>query len=156
MKEYENTGIIGIGELRIPSDEQLERGVAITECVQDIPCNPCVDACPVNAISMETINSPPIVDFDRCTGCAQCVAVCPGLAIFVVKKEEKAARITMPYEFIPLPEKGDRVRAIDREGNDVGDAEFLRGVKKKDGAYLVTVQVDAGLAMAVRNIRVVK
>jgi len=156
MKEYEKTGVIGTEELRIPSDEQLRKGVAITECVQDIPCNPCVDACPVNAISMETINSPPVVDFDRCTGCAQCVAVCPGLAIFVVKKEEERAMITMPYEFIPLPEKGDRVRALDREGNDVGDAEVVRVVKKKDSTCLVTVEVKGALAMVVRNIRVVK
>ena len=154
MKEYERTGIIGMEELDIPSEEQLERGVAITECVQDIPCNPCVDACPVGAISMETINSPPVVDYDRCTGCARCVAVCPGLAIFVVKKEEGRALITIPYEFLPLPEKGDIVRALDREGNDVGDAEVVRVVRKKDSTCLVTVGVKRKLAMVVRNVRV--
>ncbi|RLF43886.1 MAG: (4Fe-4S)-binding protein, partial [Thermoplasmata archaeon] len=68
MKEYEKTGVIALNEIRIPSEEQLKRGVAITECVQEIPCNPCVDACPVDAISMENINSPPFVDYDKCTG----------------------------------------------------------------------------------------
>ncbi len=156
MKEYEKTGVISLEEIRIPSEEQFERGVAITECVQDIPCNPCVDACPVNAISMESINSPPVVDYDRCTACAQCAAVCPGLAIFVVKKEGSRALITMPYEFLPLPEKGDTAIALDREGNDVGTAEVVRVIRKKDSTSLVTVGVERELAMVVRNIRVVK
>jgi len=156
MKEYEKTGVIGLEELRIPSEEQLKRGVAITECVQEIPCNPCVDACPVDAISMENINSPPVVDYDKCTGCAQCAAVCPGLAIFIVKLEEEKALVTLPYEFLPLPEKGDEVKALDREGKEVGKAIVRRAIKKKDKTCLVTVEVDKELAMVVRNIRVVK
>ncbi|KAA0004004.1 MAG: 4Fe-4S dicluster domain-containing protein [Thermoplasmata archaeon] len=156
MKEYERTGVISIEEIRVPSEEQLKRGVAITECIQEIPCNPCVDACPVNAISMEDINSPPFVDYDRCTGCAQCAAVCPGLAIFVVKLEDESALITLPYEFLPLPEKGEEVEALDREGRGVGKAIVRRVVKKKDNTALVTVSVDRKLAMDVRNIRVLR
>jgi len=156
MKEYERTGVISIEEIRVPSEEQLKRGVAITECIQEIPCNPCVDACPVDAISMENINSPPLVDYDKCTGCAQCAAVCPGLAIFIVKLEEEKALVTLPYEFLPLPEKGDEVKALDREGKEVGKAIARRVIKKKDRTCLVTVEVDKELAMVVRNIRVVK
>ena len=156
MKEYEKTGVIALNEIRIPSEEQLKRGVAITECVQEIPCNPCVDACPVDAISMENINSPPFVDYDKCTGCAQCAAVCPGLAIFVVKLEEEKALVTLPYEFLPLPEKGEEVKALDREGKEAGKAIVKRVIKKMDRTCLVTVEVDRELAMVARNIRVVK
>jgi len=156
MKEYEKTGVIGLEELRIPSEKHLEKGVAVSECIQEIPCNPCVDACPVNAISMETINSPPVVDYDRCTGCAQCVAVCPGLAIFVVKKEDDGALITIPYEFLPVPEKGEVVKALDREGNEVDTAVVRRVITKKNSTCLITVEVKKDLAMVVRNIRVVK
>ncbi|KAA0000602.1 MAG: 4Fe-4S dicluster domain-containing protein [Thermoplasmata archaeon] len=156
MKEYEKTGVIALNEIRIPSEEQLKRGVAITECVQEIPCNPCVDACPVDAISMENINSPPFVDYDKCTGCAQCAAVCPGLAIFVVKLEEEKALVTLPYEFLPLPEKGEEVKALDREGKEAGKAIVKRVIKKRDRTCLVTVEVDRELAMVARNIRVVK
>ncbi|RLF47307.1 MAG: (4Fe-4S)-binding protein, partial [Thermoplasmata archaeon] len=142
MKEYEKTGVIALNEIRIPSEEQLKRGVAITECVQEIPCNPCVDACPVDAISMENINSPPFVDYDKCTGCAQCAAVCPGLAIFVVKLEEEKALVTLPYEFLPLLEKGEEVKALDREGKEAGKAIVKRVIKKRDRTCLVTVEVD--------------
>jgi len=46
-----------------PSEERLLKGfVAVHECYQDIPCNPCVESCPVHAISMEKLTSPPVID----------------------------------------------------------------------------------------------
>ena len=62
MKDYEKDGILHVKDLLLPTDEQLKKGVAITECIQEIPCNPCVDSCPVKAISMKDINAPPIVN----------------------------------------------------------------------------------------------
>ena len=56
IKKYEKTGVLSIRNLRLPTDDQLKKGVAIIECVQEIPCNPCIAICPVNAISMENIN----------------------------------------------------------------------------------------------------
>ena len=107
MPEYTRTGVLTRHDLlQIPTDKQLEKGVAVIECVQEIPCNPCVDACPVHAISMKDINAPPYVDFDRCTSCTKCVGVCPGLAIFVIKVKENKAWITIPYEFLPVPTVG--------------------------------------------------
>ena len=36
----------------VPPPERLERGpVIIIECVENIPCNPCVDACPKGVIT---------------------------------------------------------------------------------------------------------
>ena len=64
MHQYEKTGILSHKDLQIPSQKQLEKGVAILECVQEIPCNPCVDSCPVHAISMKDINAPPVNDFE--------------------------------------------------------------------------------------------
>jgi len=35
-----------------PSEERLLKGfVAVHECYQDIPCNPCVESCPVHVNS---------------------------------------------------------------------------------------------------------
>ena len=35
-----------------PSEERFAKGpVAIAECVQEIPCNPCEAACPMHAIT---------------------------------------------------------------------------------------------------------
>ena len=71
-----------------PPQERFNKGpVVIVECFQEIPCNPCVDACKLKAIAKpKDINDLPIVDFGKCNGCGACIAQCPGLAIFVVDK----------------------------------------------------------------------
>ena len=154
MREYQRTGVLSHQDLlQMPSDAQLEKGVAFIECIQEIPCNPCVDACPVHAISMKDINAPPYVDFDRCTSCMRCVGICPGLAIFVIKAKGDKAWVTMPYEFLPAPTVGMMVDALDREGKSRGPAKVTRVVKAKK-TLLVTIEVDRSLAMDVRNLRV--
>lgn len=153
MLEYEKTGILAPKDLQMPTKKQLEKGVAILECVQEIPCNPCVDSCPVHAISMKDVNAPPVNDFDRCIGCTKCVGICPGLAIFVVKIKDKKAWVTLPYEFVPEPKKGDVVQALDRTGKARGDAVITK-VVKQGKTRVVTIEIESKLAMDVRNIRV--
>ncbi|MCK5261461.1 MAG: 4Fe-4S binding protein [Thermoplasmatales archaeon] len=153
MKKYEKTGVLSIRNLRLPTDDQLKKGVAIIECVQEIPCNPCIAVCPVNAISMKNINDLPKVDFNKCTGCRRCVGICPGLAIFVVKVKEDKALITLPYEFLPIPKVGDIVTALDREGNSRGNAKVVK-VNRKEKTIVITIEVSKDLAMEVRNTRV--
>ena len=152
IKNYEKTGILSLKDLTLPTDEQLKKGVVIIECVQEIPCDPCVAICPVNSISMKDINDTPKVDYDKCTGCKRCVGICPGLAIFVVKIEEDNALITLPYEFFPIPKVGDIVTALDRDGKSRGPAEVIK-VSKSKKTTVVTIKVDKELAMEVRNIK---
>ena len=153
MYGYEKTGVLSTKDLKLPSEKQLEKGVAILECVQEIPCNPCVDSCPVNAISMKDINAPPVIDFDKCIGCRKCVGLCPGLAIFVVKVKDGKGLITLPYEFLPVPKAGDKVKTLDREG-EIREEGIIRKVVKKDKTMIITVEVSEDLAMDIRNIRV--
>ena len=93
MKEYEKTGVLSLKDLRLPNKKQLEKGVAVIECVQNIPCNPCVDACPFNAISMEDVNALPVVDFDKCVGCGLCVRDCPADALQMDKKSREEYKL---------------------------------------------------------------
>jgi len=153
MHEYEKHGILTLKELHLPSKKQLEKGVAILECVQEIPCDPCVESCPVHAISMKNINTPPVNDFKKCIGCTKCVGVCPGLAIFVVKVKDDKAWVTLPYEFLPVPKVGDKVQALDRTGAVRGNAVVKR-VVKQGKTMVLTIEVERSLAMDVRNIRV--
>ena len=152
IKKYEKTGVLSIRNLRLPTDDHLKKGVAIIECVQEIPCNPCVAICPVNAISMESINDLPKIDFNKCTGCKRCVGICPGLAIFVVKIKDDKALITLPYEFLPVPKVGDIVTALDREGKLRGDAKVVK-VNREGKTIVITIEVSKNLAMEVRNIK---
>jgi Fe-S-cluster-containing hydrogenase component 2 len=152
IKKYEKTGILSLNDLILPSDKHLNKGVAIIECVQEIPCDPCVGICPVHAISMKNINAVPKIDYDKCTGCKQCVGICPGLAIFVVKFKGNKALITLPYEFLPIPKIGETVTALDREGKSMGKAKVVK-VKKSNKTTVVTIEVDKRVVMEVRNIR---
>jgi Fe-S-cluster-containing hydrogenase component 2 len=152
INKYEKTGVLSTKNLKLPTNGQLKKGVAIIECVQEIPCNPCVAICPVNSISMKDINDLPKVDFDKCTGCKRCVGICPGLAIFVVKVKEDKALITLPYEFLPIPNVGDFVKALDREGSPRGDAKVIK-VIREGKTIVLTIEVSKDLAMEVRNIK---
>ena len=141
-----------------PGDERLSRGpVAIVECIENIPCNPCVTACPKGAITIEgDLNNTPRVDSDRCDGCGICVSACPGLAIFVVDASgDDSARVSLPFEFLPLPEVGDRVATLDRSGGTVGEGTVVRVLNSKalDRTPIVTIEIPVSDAMNVRHFR---
>jgi Fe-S-cluster-containing hydrogenase component 2 len=143
----------------LPSTERLLKGaVAVNECFQDIPCNPCVQSCPMSAITMETLTSLPKMDFDKCTGCGMCVSACPGLAIFLLSLAGGIAHVTMAYEMLPLPKKGDRVDGLDRYGQFVCEAIVERVVNlpsldKKTKTILVTLGVPEEHLLVVRSFR---
>lgn len=127
-------------------------------CFQEIPCNPCVTSCPVNAIKMD---GDPILDLPQykggCIGCMQCVAICPGLAITLVNKKDEVdgkVKVTISFEFDKsfLPEK--EFKLVDYEGNFLGIGN-LDNIKyfKKDKRYLVTLLVDKSIATKVASFR---
>ena len=153
MFAYERDGILDIKLLKVPSQKQIEKGVAIIECIQNIPCNPCVDSCPTGAISMKDINDLPVMDYDKCIACCKCVGICPGLAIFVLKCRDDKGLITLPYEFLPEPVVGKKVKALDRAGKVVGIG-IVKKVVNKEKTFIVTIEVKKDLLMIVRNIRV--
>ena len=135
-------------------------GVAVLECLQMIPCNPCTSACKVGAITKETLTSLPVIDTEKCIGCRMCVAACPGQAIFFIEDdgEKGTALITFPYEYRPLPEIGQEVTAVDRKGQPVTEG-FVRRVDVR-GSFnlttLVTVEVPEKYRDDVRFIKRLK
>lgn len=129
---------------RFPTKEVLVKPKAITECYEEIPCNPCSTSCPFDAITIgEDINVPPQVDFEKCTGCGICVFNCPGLAIFTVEEKEENLLYKIPYEFVPYPNIDEEVYAINRNGDIIGDAiiKKVQISKKQDKTALLHVKV---------------
>lgn len=142
----------------IPPSKVLGQGpVVIVECFQNIPCDPCAASCPSGAIRpFEDINNLPLVDYTKCTGCGLCIASCPGLAIFVVdvNYSNTEALIKLPYELLPIPQKGQVVSGLDRAGQKVADVKVIKVLKNKNKTNVVSILVPKDLAMVIRNIRV--
>ena len=156
---YLETGVLDLDDIQVPSMERRAKGaVAIVECVQHIPCNPCVDSCPQGAITMgDSINNLPEIDFDKCNGCGLCIANCPGLAIFLIDEtySPELALVGLPYEFYPLPEVGEKVDLLSRSGNVCGRGEVvkIRNAKVQDRTPIIFLSVKKDLAMEVRFFR---
>ena len=157
------TGYLSAEELKdspgVPSEARRRKGpVAVIECTQDIPCNPCESSCKVGAITVgKDITNLPHIDGKKCVACQTCVYICPGQAIFLVDEslENGKARVTVPYEFFPLPRKGDTIVALDRSGKALGDA-LVTGVRKTDKmdeTSLVTMEVPREWSMLARALK---
>ena len=156
----ERTGIPTDDDLEkvIPDKKRLAQGpVVIIECFQKIPCDPCAISCKLGAIKpFKDINDLPQVDFDKCTGCGICISSCPGLAIFVIDMNysEKESLVKLPYEMLPLPQKGEEVYALDRAGKIVSKAKVVRVQKIKNKTNIISLEVLKSMAMKVRSIKV--
>ena len=147
------------------ADDEIERFPGVThkvgihpvmECTQNIPCNPCQDACPKGCISIgDNITSLPIVvEGSECINCGMCVASCSGQAIFLVDEDkgDGMATVTIPYEFLPLPEEGTKGIALGRNGKEVCKATVISVKSKKayDKTNLLTMSVPKEYAMKAR------
>jgi Fe-S-cluster-containing hydrogenase component 2/bacterioferritin-associated ferredoxin len=154
------TGVAGPTEYEtaMPGPERLRRGpVAVIECFERIPCDPCATACAKGAIApFDDISDLPRIDHELCDGCGLCVVRCPGLAIFVVDltAEDGTAVIKLPYEYLPLPAAGQSVRAVNRGGRDVCEAHVLRVQRPSafDRTALVSIRIPASFVSEVRGV----
>lgn len=141
---------------RIPGFTHNKKIHPVIECAQNIPCNPCQDACPKHCIRIGShITALPAVDTEKeCIGCGLCVASCSGQAIFLVQEEyeEGFGTVTMPYEFLPLPKKGDKGFGCDRSGKKICEAEVMqvRTAPAFDHTNLLTIKVPSDMVMKAR------
>ncbi len=150
VSHYETDGVLdqktleqlGAGLGRGPGAQSSQGGLrkAVIECVQDIPCNPCVASCRLGAITIagDGLNGRPELQRERCTGCGVCVGRCPGLAIFVEDWGDfgdggKVGQISLPYEFVPVPVVGEQVDLFGRDGAFLGVGDVVRVRRMGDG-----------------------
>lgn len=162
-QSLKTTGYLTVDELRrhnlLPDESRFREGpVAVVECVQEIPCNPCESACKFGAIAIgDSITALPRLDAAKCTGCGLCIAQCSGLAIFVVDKTygESTATVSFPHEYLPLPVKGQVVRGVNRRGEVVCDGKVIRVLNPQanDRTPVVTLEIPRELADEVRGMQ---
>ncbi len=163
LASHQRSGVLSSKQLAaigvVPPEERLAAGpVVMVECIENIPCNPCVFACPRKAITIDgELTDTPKVDFSKCNGCTLCIAKCPGLAIFVVNRDfsKTEATIAIPYELLPRPEAGSSVEGLDRAGRAVCRGRVIKvlDTKAMDRCAAVTVAVPKRYWNTVRSIR---
>ncbi|HON44116.1 MAG TPA: FAD-dependent oxidoreductase [Planctomycetota bacterium] len=130
-------------------------------CSQEIPCNPCTQICPKNAIQIpdnQLMNLPKYTQ--DCIGCGKCLVICPGLAITLVDKRhddsKQTAQVTIPWE---MPHDSvhvqDIVTTVDQQGNELGKATILqiKNAKWQDKRQLLVLQTPYDQADRVAGIR---
>lgn len=140
------------------SEERFQKGpVAIIECRQEIPCDPCAYICPHGAIFVgKPITKLPVLDEEKCNGCGLCIPGCPGLCIFVVDKtySKHEGLVQIPCEFLPLPKTGETVTCLNRDGEKITEGKVVKVLnpKRYDCTPVVSVVVKKKYADEVRAI----
>jgi Fe-S-cluster-containing hydrogenase component 2 len=133
------------------------RRYVVLDCSEEIPCNPCEEVCGRGAIVVgDNLNAAPVFEEDKCDGCGACIAVCPGSCVYLVEEAGGGeARVTMAYDRLPRPLKGDVVTLTDGEGASVGQGIVYRVKNTKSDRHLwqVTVSTEPRLASVVRGFR---
>jgi len=133
----------------------------VIRCVQEIPCDPCREACPHGLIQLPgSILTLP--EFSGvCDGCGRCVLACPGLAVNLVYNDydptgEKAL-LLLPFEFsaerIPF---GREVVTTDLTGEVVGSGKVIAVCERadQDRRKLLLLEVPAADKLRVAGFRV--
>jgi Fe-S-cluster-containing hydrogenase component 2 len=165
MKEgFKSTGILTAEELRglpgVPSVNRAAEGpVAVIECAEEFPCDPCESSCAHGAIFVgRPITNLPRLDEDSCIGCGECIVECPGLAIFMMNLtySDKEAAVSFPYEFLPLPRVGEEIGAVDRSGKVIttGKVVEVKNLPSQDRTAVVTVALPREFGWDVRGLQI--
>jgi len=147
----------------IPKEES---GVfPVFHCQQEIPCNPCSAVCPLGLIRIDPADirkRPEYIAAEvgkSCIGCANCVAICPGLAITLVdyRADPEFPTVTLAYEFAAETiSVGDRVAVLATGGEPLGTVEVIgrRPNPMNPGTILVMLKAPKSYAKRIAGIRV--
>jgi FAD dependent oxidoreductase./Pyridine nucleotide-disulphide oxidoreductase./BFD-like [2Fe-2S] binding domain. len=107
------------------------------DCLYGFACNPCTFSCPQGAISKLSTSNVPVVDYNKCIGCMQCVNRCPGLAIFGYDVKKNTIFLPVEYDV----EEGKTVCLVDDNGKKVGEGTIEKVLKKENKTNVVRIKV---------------
>lgn len=133
-----------------PTEARENKPFVIIDCLYGFACNPCVFACPQNAISKSSTSTVPIIDYDKCTGCFDCVYQCPGLAIVGFNLNKN--KVFIPTEH--FLEENIPVYIVDNYANKIAEGEIEKILIKPNKTNVARVRIDNVLGDAdITNIR---
>ena len=118
-------------------ERRVSKGFVIADCLYGFACNPCSFSCKQGAITKSSTSFTPVIDYDKCIGCMECVAQCPGLAIFGYRQDR--SQLFLPLEF-NLPEGAKEVFLVDDNGKKVGTGEIERVIPKPNKTNIAVIK----------------
>jgi len=126
-----------LDEPQMPSRERMqERPFVVLDCLHGFACNPCAFVCPFGAITKSSTSTAPVIDYDKCTGCMQCVYQCPGLAIFGYNLKKN-------WLFLPIEveaQEDTEVYLVDNKGEKLGEGKIEKIMRKPNKTHIARVK----------------
>jgi glycine/D-amino acid oxidase-like deaminating enzyme/Pyruvate/2-oxoacid:ferredoxin oxidoreductase delta subunit/bacterioferritin-associated ferredoxin len=113
-----------------------EKPFVVADCLYGFACNPCTFACPKNAIQKSSTSTVPVIDYEKCIGCMDCVAKCPGLAIF-------GYHLTKNWLFLPIEnfvEENSEVFLVNNQGEKLGEGVIEKIILKPNKTNVARVK----------------
>lgn len=122
----------------LPSEERAaQKPFAVANCLYGFACNPCTFSCKQHAITKASTSSVPVIDYDKCIGCMECVYQCPGLAIFGYNYAKQ--QVFLPVEY-KINEK-EEVALVDDSGKKIGEGVIDKILQKPNKTNIARVNV---------------
>ena len=121
-----------------PNKERAEsKGFVQLDCLYGFACNPCAFACKQGAITKSSTSAVPLIDFEKCTGCMDCVYQCPGLAIFGYNYAKQW--VFLPIEY--AVNEGAEVFLVNNQGEKVGEGIIEKILIKPNKTNVARVKI---------------
>jgi carbon-monoxide dehydrogenase iron sulfur subunit len=117
-------------------------GLYIPMSCQQCQDAPCMNVCPVKAISRDESLARVMVDYDKCIGCRSCVAVCPFGAMSFNTIDRKVFKCDV------CDGEPQCVRFCDMKAVDYVNAEAVAIEKKRDAAERLSKAGKEGAILA--------
>ncbi|MDD3858703.1 MAG: FAD-dependent oxidoreductase [Bacteroidales bacterium] len=126
-----------IDEAFKPTRERAQaKPYVLIDCIYGFACNPCEFACPHGAITKTSTSTVPLIDFNKCIGCMECVYQCPGLAIFGYNEKKDWLFLPVEYEV----EEAKEVYLVDNFGKILGEGIVEKILKKPNKTNIARVK----------------
>ena len=120
-----------------PSEKRREeKPFVIIDCLYGFACNPCAFVCPHGAITKSSTSTAPVMDYEKCTGCMQCVYQCPGLAIFGYNLKKDSVFLPVEIE----AEEGAAVYLVNNHGQKLGEGRVEKILRKSNKTHIARVK----------------
>lgn len=125
-------------ESRKPSLERMnQQGFVVADCLYAFACNPCSFSCPQGAITKSSTSTVPVIDYEKCIGCMDCISKCPGLAIFGYNLKKNWVFLPVEYDI----DENTEVYLVNNEGKKLGSGLIEKVMRKPNKTHVIRVKV---------------